>query len=93
MENYVSPNKDLVIEKGTPVYIPIKALHYDEQYFKNPEVFDPERFTDENAAKIQPYSYLPFGTGPHNCIGKFISINRTFVFILFMLYFYFLLLR
>lgn len=70
MENYVSPNKDLVIEKGTPVYIPIKALHYDEQYFKNPEVFDPERFTDENAAKIQPYSYLPFGTGPHNCIGE-----------------------
>ncbi|CAH0564137.1 unnamed protein product [Brassicogethes aeneus] len=51
-------------EKGEPVWIPIYALHRD------PEKFDPERFSEENKSKIVPYTYLPFGAGPRNCIGS-----------------------
>lgn len=32
--------------------------------------FDPERFSADNQHKIVPYTYLPMGTGPHNCIGE-----------------------
>lgn len=52
------------------LWIPIMGLHRDEKYYSNPERFDPERFNDENKTNITPYSYLPFGTGPRNCIGS-----------------------
>lgn len=42
----------------------------DPKFFPAPERFDPERFNDENKDRILAGSYLPFGIGPRNCIGK-----------------------
>ncbi|CAN7985068.1 unnamed protein product, partial [Ixodes hexagonus] len=57
------------VEKGTLVRIPIYSLHHDERYFRNPEVFDPTRFLKENRKLINPFTYMPFGEGPRQCIG------------------------
>jgi cytochrome P450 family 9 len=66
-----NPNeKALLVEKGVDVTVPITSLHYDPRYFSHPDRFDPERFNDENKAKILPGTYLPFGIGPRNCIGS-----------------------
>lgn len=54
---------------GMQVIIPIFSLHRDERFFPQPEEFDPERFSEENRLSIQPFTYMPFGSGPHNCIG------------------------
>ncbi|KAG5339509.1 CP6K1 protein, partial [Acromyrmex charruanus] len=70
METYQIPNFNLVLEKDTPVYIPVFALHYDPEYFPNPEKFDPERFNKENKCNMPSCVYLPFGDGPHMCIGN-----------------------
>jgi len=56
-------------------------LHHDPEYFPDPEKFDPERFNDENKKNIKPYTYLPFGSGPHNCIGNFSLIGSVPLFI------------
>lgn len=66
---YKVPNSDLVLEKGTPIYIPMLGMHYDPEYFPNPDVFDPERFSEENKKNRKPFVYMPFGLGPHSCIG------------------------
>ncbi|KAK4875965.1 hypothetical protein RN001_012387 [Aquatica leii] len=62
--------KPLHLEEGSSVWIPACALQNDEQYFPNPEKFDPERFNSENQDKIISFTYLPFGSGPRNCIGS-----------------------
>ncbi|XP_022232376.2 cytochrome P450 9b2-like [Drosophila obscura] len=55
---------------GDRVNIPIVGLHWDDQYFPEPRKFDPERFSDERKNDLVPYTYLPFGVGPRNCIGN-----------------------
>ncbi|XP_026482129.1 cytochrome P450 9e2-like [Ctenocephalides felis] len=63
---------DMVIsgEKGEALMIPIYNIHHDEQYYENPHKFDPDRFSEENKQNIKPFTYMPFGVGPRNCIGS-----------------------
>lgn len=71
-ENYKVPGTDVVIEKGTPIYIPMFGLHYDPKIFPNPKIYNPERFA-ENTVNTEGLSYIPFGDGPRNCIGEKIT--------------------
>ncbi|PNF21097.1 Cytochrome P450 6j1 [Cryptotermes secundus] len=64
-----SGNGTVLLPKGTGVFIPVFALHYDPQYYPDPDKFDPERFTEENKQNRPNYTYLPFGEGPRICIG------------------------
>ncbi|XP_011863789.1 PREDICTED: probable mitochondrial saccharopine dehydrogenase-like oxidoreductase At5g39410 [Vollenhovia emeryi] len=69
MQDYKVPNSNLVLKKGTPVYIPMLGLHYDPKYFPDPDKYDPERFNEKNKCNIPACVYFPFGDGPHMCIG------------------------
>ncbi|XP_063381049.1 cytochrome P450 9e2-like [Cydia fagiglandana] len=62
--------QDFILKKGDGINVPIVAIHRDPKYFPNPMKFDPERFSEENKKEIQPFTYLPFGLGPRNCIGS-----------------------
>lgn len=44
-------------------------IHFPLQFWPNPDRFDPERFSPENKDNIVPFSFIPFGAGPRNCIG------------------------
>lgn len=68
-EDYEFPDTKLKIEKDTLIFIPVYAIQHDANIYKNPEKFDPERFSDENKANLHPMAHIPFGDGPRNCIG------------------------
>lgn len=44
--------------------------HYMDEYWDNPAMFDPERFSPERSEhKRHGYSWIPFSGGAHMCIG------------------------
>ncbi|KAJ3645297.1 hypothetical protein Zmor_022963 [Zophobas morio] len=77
--------RPLLLEKNAVVWLPIFGLHRDPNHYPEPECFDPERFNDRNKINIKPYTYLPFGSGPRNCIGSrfaLLEIKTLFFYIL-----------
>nr|CAD7264854.1 unnamed protein product [Timema shepardi] len=69
LRDYKIPGTNIVLEKGTSIFIPLLGFHNDPKYFPNPKEFNPERFTLENRKSIPNYAYMPFGEGPRKCIG------------------------
>ncbi|XP_067628160.1 probable cytochrome P450 6g2 [Eurosta solidaginis] len=76
---------DFIVPENMPVFVPIQALHMDPKNFKDPKKFDPDRFLPENKDDNNMNAYMPFGTGPHNCIGERFAMVQTK---LGLLYFY-----
>lgn len=77
--------KPIHLKENDTVLLPIYALHRDPQYFPDPHRFDPERFSEENKANIVPYTYMPFGSGPRNCIGQRFALIETKIFFFYIL--------
>jgi cytochrome P450 len=73
--DYLFEETGFTLDKGVSILVPVSGLHYDPDFFPDPYKYDPERFSEENRSKIKPYTYLPFGDGPRNCIGEFISVQ------------------
>ncbi|WP_410969369.1 cytochrome P450, partial [Salmonella sp. SAL04284] len=46
------------------------VVHRDPRWFRDPEIFDPERFAPETVAARPKFSYFPFGGGARVCIGE-----------------------
>lgn len=57
-----------------PAHRPLMAflicMQRDERFFERPLEFVPERWLDGSAMRMDPSAYMPFGTGPHICIGE-----------------------
>jgi cytochrome P450 len=65
---------------ATQVTITIYPLHRNRRVWKNPDSFDPNRFTVDQTKARPRYAYLPFGAGPRVCIGaSFAMIEATVV--------------
>lgn len=65
-------DKKILIEKGTSVFIPVWSIQHDAEFYPNPKVFDPERFSEDNggAKKYKDLgAFLGFGDGPRICLG------------------------
>lgn len=88
-QDYKIPETDSVLEKDTNIFIPVHAIHRDPEFYPNPEVFDPERFSDDGKKNRRPFTYLPFGEGPRNCIGTFNFFKYSFIKVIHMIFSFF----
>ena len=51
--------------------------HRHPAFWKEPERFDPERFTAERKAERSRWAYIPFGGGPRQCIGNRFAMTEA----------------
>ena len=59
------------IPKDWSILYQIAKTHQDETVYFQPQEFDPERFSEtRNEDKPKPFSWVPFGGGMRECIGK-----------------------
>ena len=57
------------IRAGTQVFMFQWATQRDPRFYDEPEVFRPERWTEDFIERLPKYAYFPFGGGPRACIG------------------------
>ncbi|KAL2738804.1 cytochrome P450 6k1-like isoform X1 [Vespula squamosa] len=71
LRDYKLPGTDLIIKKGTPVYVSVNGTNRDNRYFPDPIKFNPLR------KKNEEYNFtgcLAFGIGPRSCVGQRLGI-------------------
>lgn len=74
IKTYKFQDSQILVDRGVTVNVPVESIHKDDTYFKQAEVFKPERFLDSS---VRGYTFLPFGAGPRKCIGEFYNNNHT----------------
>ncbi|XP_053566110.1 cytochrome P450 2F3 [Bombina bombina] len=72
--------KGYTIPKGTQIITFLHSALNDKKYWDNPELFNPDRFLDENGKFIKNEAQIPFGAGKRSCIGEALAKTEIFIF-------------
>jgi len=69
------------IKKDTTLMACHPANHFDERFFEDPLVYNPERWTkpslSQESVKSNPSLFIPFSMGPRRCIGQNFAMNEA----------------
>jgi cytochrome P450 len=57
------------IPAGSAILLSPYTMHRNPAFWRDPDQFDPERFTDAARVDRPRYAYYPFGGGQHYCMG------------------------
>ncbi len=63
---------DYDVPPGTDIYLSPYILHRTEDFWANPDRFDPKRFAKADKPK-KDRPYFPFSLGPRRCLGEYFS--------------------
>ncbi|KAN0000342.1 hypothetical protein ACTFIZ_000786 [Dictyostelium cf. discoideum] len=74
-EMIIGDNK-YYIPANTNILMDVKGFSLDENNYKDPNEFKPDRFLNSKVSDI-----INFGIGPRNCIGQTIAMNQIHVFL------------
>ena len=58
------------VEAGAIALLVVNNVHRHPDFWEQPDQFDPERFTPDQVAARDRFAWLPFGAGPHLCVGN-----------------------
>jgi len=68
------------LERGDIIGSSLSGIAVSEKYFKDPYVFNPERFIDENGDFKKDENLLPFNYGRRSCPGQILANIELFHF-------------
>jgi len=59
-----------MLPRGSSLMFSQYVMHHSSKYYDNPEIFDPDRWTEEFKMHLPRFSYFPFGGGIRGCVGE-----------------------
>jgi cytochrome P450 len=59
-----------IIPSGSIILMSQYVMHRNPLYFPEPNIFYPDRWTDEFKKNLPRFSYFPFGGGIRSCVGE-----------------------
>ncbi len=62
--------RGFVISPGSLVVLSPWVVHRDVRFYRDPERFDPDRWTPEHEQSRPRFAYFPFGGGSRGCMGE-----------------------
>ncbi|XP_041637828.1 cytochrome P450 4F3 [Cheilinus undulatus] len=62
--------EDHTVPKGAICLVSIYGTHHNPDVWTNPHEFDPLRFDPTNTKGRSSHAFIPFSSGPRNCIGQ-----------------------
>ena len=65
------------VSANSQVFLCPYYTHRHPEFWEQPEVFDPERFTPQRSANQHRFAYFPFGGGPRQCIGNSFALMEA----------------
>ncbi len=65
------------IGKDTFIFLSPWIVHHDPRWYNQPEAFMPERWLKDKAEQPPREVYIPFGGGPHICIGNGLAMMEA----------------
>lgn len=71
------PMRDKQVPRGATVVVSPWLLHRHRECWREPDVFDPDRFSDEDSREAIRNAYLPFGMGPRACLGAAFALQEA----------------
>lgn len=77
--------KEIFIPKGTYIQMSVYCLHQDEENFQDAKQFCPERFLKNSNLSQNMNAFLPFGTGPRNCVGIRLALLEIKLCVLYLI--------
>jgi cytochrome P450 len=57
------------VKRGAMIMIAPWTIHRHRAFWKNPDAFDPDRFSPEREGELVSGAHVPFGLGPRVCVG------------------------
>jgi cytochrome P450 len=66
-----------VVPANTLIWLSPYITHRHPDFWENPDVFDPERFSPERSAGRPHFAHYPFGGGPRLCIGNHFAMMEA----------------
>ena len=58
------------IPKGSTILMSQYVMHHNSKYYDQPEIYNPDRWTEEFKRNLPRFAYFPFGGGIRGCIGE-----------------------
>ena len=61
---------EYIIPKGSAILMSQYVMHHNSKYYDEPQIYNPDRWTEEFKRNLPRFAYFPFGGGIRGCIGE-----------------------
>ena len=65
------------LKRGSAVFISLWLMHRHREIWRNPDIFDPDRFSREDEKEAIRSAYMPFSQGQRVCLGASFALQEA----------------